>query len=96
MESAVSSCSRCIRFAEEIADQPVLTFVNRGDHVTIETSPGTEFDSPYSMNVIDICPVGALTSIDFRFKARVWDMSFNETLCTGCARGCNIRRRRPR
>ena len=84
------SCSRCIRFADEIAEQPVLTFTNRGDHVTIETFPGTEFDSPYSMNVIDICPVGALTSRDFRFKARVWDMSFNESICPGCARGCNV------
>ena len=84
------SCSRCIRYANEEAQQPVLTFVNRGDHNTIETFPGKEFDSPYSMNVIEICPVGALTSQDFRFKARVWDMSFNETICTGCARGCNI------
>jgi NADH-quinone oxidoreductase subunit G len=84
------SCSRCIRFSEEIAEQPVLTFVNRGDHVTIDTFPGTQLDNPYAMNVIDICPVGALTSRDFRFKARVWDMSFNETICPGCARGCNI------
>lgn len=83
------SCSRCIRYAKEEANQPVLTFVDRGDHVTIETFPGTQFDSPYSMNVIEICPVGALTSQDFRFKARVWDMSFNESICTGCARGCN-------
>jgi NADH-quinone oxidoreductase subunit G len=85
------SCSRCIRFSEEIADQPVLTFVQRGDHVTIQTFPGTEFDNPYSMNVIDICPVGALTSRDFRFKARAWDMSFTETVCAGCARGCSMR-----
>lgn len=85
------SCSRCIRFAAEVAEQPVLTFVRRGDHVTIETFPGTTFDSPYSMNVIDICPVGALTSIDFRFKARVWEMSFTDSICTGCARGCNIK-----
>ncbi len=84
------SCSRCIRFADEYAEQPVLTFVHRGDHVSIETFPGTEFDSPYSMNVIDICPVGALTSRDFRFKARVWDMSFNDSICPGCSRGCNI------
>jgi len=83
------SCSRCIRFSDEIAEQPVLTFVNRGDHVTIDTFPGTELDNAYSMNVIDICPVGALTSRDFRFKARVWDMSFNESICPGCARGCN-------
>jgi NADH-quinone oxidoreductase subunit G len=85
------SCSRCIRFSQEIADQPVLTFVERGDHVTIEPFPGTEFDNPYSMNVIDICPVGALTSRDFRFKARAWDMSFTDSTCPSCARGCNIR-----
>ncbi len=84
------SCSRCIRYAKEIAKQPVLTFVQRGDHVTIKLFEGTQFDSPYSMNVIELCPVGALTSMDFRFKARVWDMSFNESVCPGCARGCNI------
>lgn len=83
-------CSRCIRFANEIANQPVLTFVERNDHVTIELFEGTEFDSPYSMNVIELCPVGALTSADFRFKARVWDMSFTPSICPGCARGCNI------
>ena len=85
------SCSRCIRFGQEIADQPVLTFVDRGDHVTIEPYPGMQLDNPVSMNVIDICPVGALTSRDFRFKARAWDMSFTETICPDCARGCNIR-----
>lgn len=85
------SCSRCIRFGKEVAKQDVLSFVQRGDHVTIKLAEGTQFDNPYSMNVIDICPVGALTSIDFRFKARVWEMSFNETICTGCARGCNIK-----
>lgn len=84
------SCSRCIRFAEEVAEQPVLSFVQRGDKVTIRTFPGTTFDSPYSMNVIDICPVGALTSMDFRFKARVWEMSFTDSICPGCARGCNV------
>lgn len=85
------SCSRCIRFAEEVAEQPVLTFVQRGDHVTIDTFPGTQLDSPYSMNVIDICPVGALTSIDFRFTSRVWEMSFTDSVCPGCSRGCNIK-----
>ena len=84
------SCSRCIRFSDEVAHQPVLTFVQRGDHVSIETFPGTQLDNPYSMNVIDICPVGALTSRDFLFKARVWDMSFNPSICPGCSRGCNI------
>jgi NADH-quinone oxidoreductase subunit G len=85
------SCSRCIRFSDEVAKQPVLSFVQRGDKVTIRTFPGTTFDSEYSMNVIDICPVGALTSMDFRFKARVWEMSFTDSVCPGCARGCNIK-----
>jgi NADH-quinone oxidoreductase subunit G len=84
------SCSRCIRFCDEIAKDPELTFVQRGDHVTIRTYPGQEMDNPYSMNTIDICPVGALTSSDFRFKARVWDMSSNKSICIGCSRGCNI------
>lgn len=85
------SCSRCIRYADEVAEQPVLTFVERGDHVTIETFPDTTFDSPYSMNVIELCPVGALTSTDFRFKSRVWEMSFNDSICPGCSRGCNMK-----
>jgi NADH-quinone oxidoreductase subunit G len=83
------SCSRCIRYCEEIAKEPQLTFVERGDRVTIETFPGKKLDNPYSMNVIEICPVGALTSRHFRFRARVWDMSFTDSLCPGCARGCN-------
>jgi NADH-quinone oxidoreductase subunit G len=85
------TCSRCIRFAKEVAKQDVLTFVNRGDRVTIKLFDDTQFDNPYSMNVIDICPVGALTSKDFRFKARVWDMAFNDSICPGCSRGCNIK-----
>jgi NADH-quinone oxidoreductase subunit G len=84
------SCSRCIRFCEEIAKDPELTFVQRGDRVTIVTYPGEELDNPYSMNVVDICPVGALTNRDFRFKARVWDMSSTNSICIGCSRGCNI------
>ena len=83
------SCSRCIRFCDEIAKDPELTFVKRGDKVTIVTYPGEEMDNPYSMNTIDICPVGALTSRDFRFKARVWDMSSTNSICVGCSRGCN-------
>ena len=84
------SCSRCIRFCEEIAKEPQLTFVSRGEHVTIETFPGKKLDNPYSMNVIELCPVGALTSRDFRFRARVWDLSHTDSVCTGCARGCNM------
>lgn len=83
-------CSRCIRFCDEIAKKPQLTFTQRGTHVELTTFPGEKLDNPYSMNTIDICPVGALTSRDFRFKARVWEMSSTETICTGCARGCNM------
>jgi NADH-quinone oxidoreductase subunit G len=84
------SCSRCIRFCDEIAKDPELTFVQRGDRVTITTYPGEVMDNPYSMNVVDICPVGALTNTDFRFKARVWEMSATKSICNGCSRGCNI------
>ena len=83
-------CSRCVRFCDEIAGKPQLTFTNRGDHVLLTTFPGEQLDNPYSMNTIDICPVGALTSRDFRFKARVWEMSSTETICPGCSRGCNM------
>lgn len=83
------SCSRCIRYCEEIVGDPQLTFVSRGEHVTIETFPGKKLDNPYSMNVIELCPVGALTSRDFRFRARVWDMSHTDSICSGCARGCS-------
>lgn len=83
-------CSRCVRFCEEIARKPQLTFTQRGTHVELTTFPGEQLDNPYSMNTIDICPVGALTSRQFRFKARVWEMSSTETVCPGCARGCNM------
>jgi NADH-quinone oxidoreductase subunit G len=85
------SCSRCIRFCNEVAKSPQLTFINRGDRVSVKTFSGQLLDNPYSMNTIDTCPVGALTSADFRFKARVWEMSFTDSVCVGCSRGCNIR-----
>ncbi len=83
-------CSRCIRFCDEIVGKHQLQFVQRGDRTTIETFPGEKLDNPYSMNVIELCPVGALTSRDFRFKARVWELSHTDSICTGCARGCNM------
>ena len=83
-------CSRCVRFCDEIAKKPQLTFTERGDHVVLTTFPGEQLDNPYSMNVIDICPVGALTSREFRFHARVWELSSTESICPGCARGCDI------
>ena len=83
-------CSRCIRFTEEIVGKHQLTFTQRGDHVTLTTFPGESLDNPYSMNVIDLCPVGALTSRDFRFRSRTWEMSATASVCPGCARGCSI------
>jgi len=83
------SCSRCIRFSDEIAHANQLTFRNRGDKVTVTTFPGELFDNPYTLNTVDICPVGALTNNDFRFKSRVWEMSSTDSICIGCSRGCN-------
>ena len=83
-------CSRCIRFFDEIVKDPQLTFIQRGDRVVLTTFPGKRVDNPYSMNIIDICPVGALTSKDFRFKERTWNMTAVSSICPGCARGCNV------
>jgi len=83
------NCTRCVRFTKEISGSEELTVIERGDHNYISTAPGKTFDDPYSMNTIDICPVGALTSTDFRFKARVWEMNSSPSICTGCAKGCN-------
>ncbi|HXV36129.1 MAG TPA: 2Fe-2S iron-sulfur cluster-binding protein [Myxococcota bacterium] len=83
-------CRRCVRFCREIPKTGELAVVNRGDHSVIETFPGTPLDNPYSMNVADICPVGALTTKDFRFKIRVWFLEDVPGICTGCSNGCNI------
>ena len=82
-------CSRCIRFMKEVAHDDVLGFVDRGSHSTIAVHPGRELDSNYSLNTVDICPVGALTSSDFRFKMRVWFLKETKSFCTSCATGCN-------
>jgi len=83
-------CRRCVRFCDEVPKTRELAVFGRGDRSVIETFPGMELDNPYSMNVADICPVGALTTKDFRFKIRVWFLEDVEGLCTGCANGCNI------
>lgn len=82
-------CTRCIRFTQEIADDDALGIVNRGSYNTIATFPGTPFDNNYTLNTADICPVGALTSRDFRFQMRVWFLKETKSLCTGCGTGCN-------
>ncbi len=84
------NCTRCVRFTEEISKTGQLTIVGRGEKNYPSTGPGEIFDDAYSMNTIDLCPVGALTSKDFRFKARVWEMAYTPGICTGCAKGCNV------
>ena len=83
-------CSRCVRFTAEIADDPVLGFTQRGSYTVLTTHPDKELANNYSLNTVDICPVGALTSTDFRFSMRVWFLKETKSICTGCARGCNI------
>src|ERR1700740_2916172 len=82
-------CSRCIRFMKEVAHDDVLGFASRGSHSYLTAYPGRELDSNYSLNTVDICPVGALTSTDFRFKMRVWFLKETKSICTSCATGCN-------
>ena len=83
-------CSRCIRFMKEVANDDVLGFVDRGSHTTLTVHPGKRLDSNYSLNTVDICPVGALTSKDFRFKMRVWFLKETKTIDTSCGTGTNI------
>jgi NADH-quinone oxidoreductase subunit G len=83
-------CSRCVRFCDEITGTGELGIFNRGDHSEIGLFPGTALENKYSGNVIDICPVGALTDRDFRFQVRVWYLDTTRSVCPGCARGCNI------
>jgi len=83
-------CSRCVRFTDEITKTGEFGIFNRGDHSQIGVHPGKQLDNPYSGNVVDICPVGALTDRDFRFKCRVWYLGSTNSVCPGCSRGCNI------
>ncbi len=83
-------CSRCIRFMQEVAHDDVLGFVNRGSHTTLTVYPGKRLDNNYSLNTVDICPVGALTSKDFRFSMRVWFLRETKTIDVNCGTGTNI------
>lgn len=83
-------CSRCIRFQDEIADDHVLGFATRGRSMEIVSLSDPGFDSKFSGNTIDICPVGALTSRDFRLSARVWEVNDVPSVCPHCSVGCNI------
>lgn len=83
-------CSRCVRFTEEVSKTNELRIVNRGDRSEIGTFENKPLDNNYSINTVDICPVGALTSKDFRFRQRVWYLKDAESICTGCSTGCNV------
>jgi NADH-quinone oxidoreductase subunit G len=82
-------CTRCVRFTAEIAKDAVLDERQRGNLTEIVVAPGRALDHDYTLMTEHVCPVGALTSSDFRFKARVWFLRSARTICTGCATGCN-------
>jgi len=83
-------CSRCIRTCDVVAGEHQLEFAHRGDHEILTTAPGAQLDNAYSLNTVDVCPVGALTAKDFRFTMRAWELDATPSICTGCATGCNI------
>ena len=83
-------CSRCIRFMDEVAGEPVLGFTQRGTHTTLTVHPGRLLDSNYSLNTVDLCPVGALTANDFRFQMRVWFLKETPSIDVNCGTGTNI------
>jgi NADH-quinone oxidoreductase subunit G len=83
-------CSRCIRACDEVAGEHQLEFAFRADHQVLTTAPGAALDNPYSLNTVDVCPVGALTAKDFRFTMRAWELEATPSVCNGCATGCNI------
>ena len=83
-------CARCTRFEHEVVDDPVINFHNRGRALEIITESDPGFDSIWSGNTTDICPVGALTTTDFRFAARPWELTSAASICNQCPVGCNI------
>jgi NADH-quinone oxidoreductase subunit G len=83
-------CTRCVRFADNITKTSEFGVFSRGDHSQLDVYPGKKLDNSYSGNVVDICPVGALTDTDFRFKCRVWYLAQTKSVCPGCSMGCNI------
>jgi NADH-quinone oxidoreductase subunit G len=83
-------CSRCIRFTRDVVGDDALGIVNRGSYSTLTNYPGRPFDNNYTLNTVDICPVGALTSKDFRFQMRVWFLKETKSLCASCGTGCNL------
>jgi len=83
-------CSRCTRFADEVAGDAMIDFVGRADQTEVNTFPQRPFTSNFSGNIVQICPVGALTATPYRFRARPWDLDVVESTCTACAVGCRM------
>jgi NADH-quinone oxidoreductase subunit G len=83
-------CRRCVRFCREISGSGELGLFGRGDLTVIDTFPGDRIENPYSLNLVEVCPVGAFTSKDFRFRIRAWNLENVPGICPGCAKGCNI------
>ena len=83
-------CRRCVRFCREVPGTGELGVFQRGDESLLDVFPGGQLDNDYSMNVADLCPVGALTTRDFRAKIRVWFLEDVASLCNQCSRGCNV------
>lgn len=83
-------CTRCVRFSAEVDGAEELVVMGRGTENVVDVFDGRPFSSKFSGNVVDLCPVGALTAKDFRFEARPWELRRHEALCTGCAVGCNV------
>ena len=83
-------CTRCVRFCRDVVGEEELGIFQRGDRQIIDVFPGKELSNKYSANVVDICPVGALTTREFRFRARVWFLQPTQSVCTNCSNGCNI------
>jgi NADH-quinone oxidoreductase subunit G len=83
-------CYRCVRFSQEIAEDFQLVFLERADHTYVGTHDGRPYVAPFSGNIVELCPVGALTSTAYRFRARPWDVEQAGTVCTLCPSQCNI------
>lgn len=83
-------CSRCIRFTQEISETAALTYKSRGNHAFIDTFDGQPFTDPFSACAADVCPVGALTIREFRFRKRAWRLRSTPSICPGCSIGCNL------
>jgi len=83
-------CQLCVRFMEDVADDPQIVLLSRGGKTEVNVFPGKPFDSPFAGNTMELCPVGALTSRKYRFKARPWDLEHAPSICPTCALGCNV------